>query len=941
MTAPAGTSATSSVSMPVQLTSAQRAVVTHRGSDLQVIACAGSGKTESISRRVAALMVEGADPESIVAFTFTERAAGELKNRVAQRVMEALGPSSRDQLGRMYVGTIHGYCFRILQDHVPRYGNYDVLDEHRHAGLLSREFHALGLIELGGKHWKTIDEWVRTVDVIGNELIPPAALAATPVGAIYARYRAMLDRYHLLTFGLIIASAVEALGDPRVFARVHGPLRHLFVDEYQDVNPAQERLVERLATNPVTLCVVGDDDQAIYQWRGSDVRHIVDFARRRPNVATVTLDENRRSRPAIVTRANDFAGTIPGRLSKSMQPVREPAGPELVHWHAATEAQEVEQIAETIERLHAAGFAYRDIAVLYRSVRTSAPPLLAVLETRGIPYSCGGRTGLFLQPEVALFGELFAWMAGAEWRDHKYAELREATLDTVVAGFEREFNDGAPIPGLRRYFEDWKKIHDRSAIPVSLVGDYYKILARLGVQRIDPKTPSGSARLGALARFSQVLADFEHVTRRARYKDEEMGTAFRGGRDRGKEFFTALHRYLLHYAQDAYEDWSGDERTAADAVDILTVHQAKGLEWPVVFLPALVAGRFPSRNAGRRQEWLLDVAAFPEESRRRYEGGDAEERRLFYVALTRARDCVYLSRFERKQVNSSRPSPYLAHVAAGTSPAAVPLPLPAPTPGSAREAPPLDVSFSEVAVFEECGHRFRLASVLGFQQELALELGYGKAIHHVLRQLAEAAQSANTLPDEAELEVLLQAEFYLPFANAPAFARMLQSARRLVRRYVAEYTDDLSRVWAIERPFELNLPDGRVSGRADVVLDRERGREGQLAIVDYKVANDPAYDARYRRQLAVYAAAARAEGLNVRAGYLHELNDGARHGVDVGQHATARAVVELAEAVRQIREGAYVPRPEWVKCSVCDYRRICRHAASGSTHPNGTAGMAT
>src|SRR5437667_1593753 len=124
----------------INLSQEQEQVVAHRGSDLQVIACAGSGKTESISRRIAALIAEGAEPASIVAFTFTERAAAELKERVVRRVGERMGEAFLDRLGPMFVGTIHGYCFRLLQDHVPRYGNYDVLDEHRHAGLLSRAY---------------------------------------------------------------------------------------------------------------------------------------------------------------------------------------------------------------------------------------------------------------------------------------------------------------------------------------------------------------------------------------------------------------------------------------------------------------------------------------------------------------------------------------------------------------------------------------------------------------------------------------------------------------------------------------------------------------------------------------------------------------------------------------------------------------------------------
>src|SRR5687768_6774534 len=148
----------------IALSPAQQSVVSHRGSDLQVIACAGSGKTEAISRRVASLIAEGAEPESIVAFTFTERAAGELKNRIAGRVADLMGTGVLERLATMFVGTIHGYCLRLLQDHVPRYGNYDVLDEHRHAGLLSREYRRIGLSKIGARHWSPIHEWLRTVD---------------------------------------------------------------------------------------------------------------------------------------------------------------------------------------------------------------------------------------------------------------------------------------------------------------------------------------------------------------------------------------------------------------------------------------------------------------------------------------------------------------------------------------------------------------------------------------------------------------------------------------------------------------------------------------------------------------------------------------------------------------------------------------------------------
>jgi DNA helicase-2/ATP-dependent DNA helicase PcrA len=166
-------------------------VISYRGGDLRVIACAGSGKTESISRRVASLICDNnVEPAAIVAFTFTERAAAQLKERIMQRVAEQRGREFLDKLTPMFVGTIHGYCFHMLQRYVPKYGKYDVLDDHRHVGLLSREFFDLGLIKFRKAGESPTQRWIRTVDVIGNELIPENRLTGV-LGETYKRYRGM------------------------------------------------------------------------------------------------------------------------------------------------------------------------------------------------------------------------------------------------------------------------------------------------------------------------------------------------------------------------------------------------------------------------------------------------------------------------------------------------------------------------------------------------------------------------------------------------------------------------------------------------------------------------------------------------------------------------------------------------------------------------------
>jgi len=905
-------------------TAEQKKVIDHRGGHLQVIACAGAGKTEAISRRVTSLIEEGVEPGQIVAFTFTERAAESLKTRITRRIAEAKGEAFLDKLNPMYIGTIHAYCLRMLTDHVPKFGNFDILDENRLAGLLSREHKRLKLDTLGVGHWRTIGEFLRNADVMENELLDSAAVKGTPFGECYLAFKELLFRYRFLSYGLLISAAVKALADPEVYKRVHGPLRHLIVDEYQDINPAQEKLIALLARPSVNLCVVADDDQAIYQWRGSDVSHMQGF-KKRYKATPETLSENRRSRPSIIAMANKFAKSIKPRLDKEMKPCRSADGPETHAWAAETPDEEATTIADTIERLHKIGYRYKDIAILFRSSRTSSPPLIEEFKARNIPFRCAGRTGLFLQPEASVLGSTYAWLTDNSWKNARFDKAQPVTFDALVTEFQTVFNSGKPISGLKEYLKAWK-----AAVPkppaVNLVRDFYKLLNLLGAHNIDPNDPAGSARLGTLARFSQILADFEHVKRRSRYVENESGEkVFTAGQAFGEWFYRNLFNYLQYYAVDKYEDFEGEETFDFDAVDILTVHQSKGLEWPVVFLPALVSRRFPAQKAGQEQDWLLPESLFTQEARQRYQGGEMEERRLFYVAITRARDMLYLSCFKR-QTQTAKPSPFLEEVA-GTPKVQTKLPLPAPYIPPKDDADELPtISFSELAHFEACPLRFRYSTSLGFQPQLATELGYGRAVHHILRNVAEETLRDGKVPDAKRIEAIFESEFYLPFANRPAFEQMHEQARNLIDTYIQKHAADLLRVWQTERPFELHLAKGIVRGRADVILDREGDTAGQLALVDYKTADDKKADDIHGFQLAIYAAAGRGEGLDVKAAYLHTLKAGERRSLPVDKAAVRKARKRAESIIESIAEGEFEERGDKEKCAGCDMRALCKHA---------------
>lgn len=896
------------------------AAVRHRGGHVQIIAAAGSGKTEVVSQRVASLLAGGEPAESIVAFTFTEKAAAGLKERIRQRVTAAVGKSATDRLGQLFVGTIHAYCFRLLQTHVPRYETYTPLDPNQLTNLLYREQSRLGLklLDKDNRLFRAAAAFQKGVDVVENELLQADELPDGPFKESLRRYYVMLDGYRFMSFGTQIVRAVEALQEPEVHARVTAELRHLIVDEYQDVNPAQERLIALLAKpqGSTDLVVVGDDDQAIYQWRGSNVRNIISFADRYDGVTQFHLLVNRRSRPAIVDLANSFAQTIPERLPKKMGTYRPVDGPAVsIAKGYDDEETEADALALDIERLHADGLPYRDIAVLVRG-KVAYARLLDALEMADIPVQPGGRTGLFEQPEAAVFGATFAWIADIDWAPGRFIQRTQIVVGDLLGDYERVFalstDERTAVQG---HLIRWKGRAQEKDFDVSLVGDFYALTALLGISRWDITDAKQRNRLGTVARFTHVLADYETVTRRARRDSDNPGEQV-GGAIGDVWFYRNFALLLVNYANGSYDDFDGEEDLLADGVALGTVHGAKGLEWPVVFLPSLTKKRFPSSRVGATQDWLVPRELF---DAARYEGSDADERRLFYVALTRARDWLSLSSHARVAAAASHPSTYLLEAEQAVDSGG----LPTSTTPVGLQTPDLSISYSELAAYATCPHSYLLRNELGFMPPLQTEIGYGNAVHHVMRLIAERTQAVGRLPSPKEINDTLTSDFFLPFANKAAHKKMRENARRLVFSYVKDHKEELARTWATERPFELYLDGVVVSGRADVIYDDHDGVPDNLAIVDYKTSIDGPVDP---LQLQVYADAGRREGLTVGAAYVHDMSSAVRHVVPVDDGAVNGAEASVLVAAEALKQRDFTPLPEVPKCRSCDVRDVCGEA---------------
>jgi len=913
----------------MRLSPEQERIIAHRGGHLQVVACAGSGKTETVARRIASLLAEGVAPEGIVAFTFTRAAAEELHSRILRRVAERLPGLALERLAPMFVGTIHGYCLRFLQERAPHFATFDLYDTHRVLGLLLREYDALGLDGLGRRdRVDAVRAFLRSADVVENETLDPAQLPDDAFRAVYIRYLDLLDRYHVLTHAQCIARCLAALADDAVVASVHATLRHLVVDEFQDINPAQARLIRRLGGGPVHLCVVGDDDQAIYQWRGSSVAYLQTF-QQETGAARETLGVNRRSVAPIVAVAARFAATIDRRIAKSITASRG-EGELPVHLFGARDpADEAARIARCIRSLLDRGAAPEDVAILLRSTKNEAAPFLAALTDAGVPWRCTGREGLFLQPEAEVLGDLVAWLCGRDtfYRARRRQEVSIA-LDELLGRLATTFaRTPAQTATLRVHL-----LALRTTLPLEtaadLVAHLHDVLGLLGVAEWD--AASAVARLGVLARFSQILADFEAVTRRSWTRVTESIVHVEAGHAGGPIFLRALADYLSLYAQSAYEDFAGEADAATAAVTVSTVHGAKGLQWPVVFVPCLNRGVFPSRMTGRAGRWLLPRDRFPAA---RYEGSDDDERRLFYVAMTRARDHLYLSLCQRDEDGDAlRASPLLQGLLPGPIAASDgPLPLPAVAPIAPEAAVErLRVSYSALASYQRCPHQHWLTAALGFASPTVREGGYGRAVHHLLRRLAETLRAAGADPTREALDALVAEEFYLPHGDVAAYDALERKARRILTAALADWRDDLARVWAVERPLVLHRDGADIDGRADVILDREGGVAGHLALVDYKT-RPVDEDDEAAQQLRVYTAAARAEGFTVRAAWLHDLTapkGDARHAVDVEGTVVAVALEVLDAAVAGLRARRFEARPG-AHCGRCAQRAICAAADGG------------
>ena len=630
-----------------RLNKEQQEAVKHMEGPLLILAGAGSGKTTMMTHRIAYMLEKGVSHYNILAVTFTNKAAGEMKDRI-----ESLTGGTRG----MWVMTFHAMCVRILRNHGEVLGfknGFSIYDESDKKALLKRIVKDL-----------KIDEKIYPVSYLGSVISSCKEAEEDPddyiennsmnfkaetVAKVYARYMEDLQQNNAMDFDDLLWNAVKLFeASSEVLSYYQERFKYIMVDEYQDTNYLQYKLIHALAEKSHNLCVVGDDDQCIYQWRGADIRNILDFEKDFPETKVVKLEQNYRSDANILDLANSVIANNRNRKAKELWTDRN-EGSKITYRRLEDEQREAWYVGGEIQRLHdEEGIPFNDMAILYRK-NAQSRPFEEKFSFRGIPYRVLGGTRFYDRKEIK---DVMSYMHLVENPSDDVAMARiinepkrglgpkslggivsyaKAYKLSIFEALKEQEVLGSLSRKSRAAVEDLVTMLDELGTEqdnMELSDIYDNLIRRSGyLTALEAEnTVEADARIEIILELRSVIAEFEEKAAGSVLTDEE--DEFREERDRLREDGfdvkepTLLQSFLERIALLSDID-NKDE--SEDAVVMMTLHSSKGLEFPVVFMPGMENGLFPGSAS-------MDDPSKME-----------EERRLCYVGITRAMRKLYLT----------------------------------------------------------------------------------------------------------------------------------------------------------------------------------------------------------------------------------------------------------------------------------------------------------
>ncbi len=948
------------------LTAAQRQAVTHEGGPLLIIAGAGTGKTTVITRRIAWLIAtKRARPDEILALTFTEKAAAEMEERV-----DLLVPYGYLDIA---IRTFHAFGDQLVREHATQLGlspHVRVLSSPEQGVFLRRRAFELPLQSLRPLNDPTRfldalltvfarakDEAVSPEDYLAyaRSIQPsesPEAQRILEVAEAYAAYEPLLRNADAIDFGDQVLLAIRLLEQhPEIQAALKSRFRYILVDEFQDTNYAQYRLLRLLADPGAPISVVGDDDQSIYKWRGAAISNMLKFLEHYAAVRTVVLTDNFRSGQPILDCAYRLIRlNNPDRL-ETKQGIEKRLVAKTTHAgdppHLRifdTVSSEADWVAATIRPEIESGVRRPgEFAILVRSNR-EADGFLRALNVAGVPWRFSGTSGLFAREETKILLSCLKTLADPDdslsWFHVASSPLYGCAMQdlSLVLAHGRKTNHS-----FRRVLEQLNQ-EPTLAEAISEAGKRQLTQLQEDVARLLEQTRTRSSGQvlyqwlsdrGWLARLSQeerledllrlqTIAAFFSQLRRI----EELVAGRLPELMQHLELFEAMG----HEAPNEDDAW-------ADCVHVLTIHKAKGLEFPVVFMVGLVQGRFPTL---RRRDTIELPDALIQDI---LPSGDyhlQEERRLFYVGMTRAKHALYLScaydyggktvrkvsQFVLEALDLASPSPPArianAKELIARSRAQEPLPLSASDP--ARRILRLDPH--GVDDYLTCPLKYRYSHVLKVPVMRHHLVAYGSALHKAVEAFFRQRLAGQEMAETELLATFEQAWSAEGFLTQEHEQLRFAQGRETLRRFYQRQQQAPERPLLIEEKFKFPLDGLLVVGRWDRV-----DRQGEnIVIIDYKsseVHEQAEADRRTREslQLLIYALAWRTlHGVPPAGMELRFLETDLIGRAEVTEEGMARAATFLREAAAGIRAGKFGAKPQEHACRWCAFQAICPFA---------------
>lgn len=1017
----------------------QRAAVTSESRLLGVVAGAGSGKTEVMSRRVAWWVSETEVPRSeIIAFTFTEAAAEELKFRVRKTLQIIAAEGEEATLSGMYVGTIHSFCLKCLREFAANeFYSFDVLDDAGRMALLQQGFWGIlaarpfidAAIAAGTAYnqYSAVSLFLRSYDILnehvalevtGAEGLPPRiegerdwckqCEATTDLGdselneafaTTASRYYAYLRARRFLDFSTAQAEFVRKLRTDEQFRnRFKSTYSHMVVDEAQDINPAQLAIIQSLVDDGGHLTVVGDHRQAIYSFRGGRVDLMGQLFRdieAAEDGEVLSLPANYRSTRRIITVANEWADTIgatPGLPSPHMTEGiadRKDSAAEHVaicrfdtrDGEAAWISRVIEQLVPTDEREVGAahgdgdrerGISYSDVAVLVRS-STDISTYQAALRTANIPAVVRGGADLFSQVEILLLLSALSLVAGTQ----EYFGGTQATslpsrirdvlgtttqhAEVIPAAIENLKQRGLHIPDdaaervitmaelLHRRITEDGPLNDSRTANIRNPDARKWIGSNRKPRRLFPQTIfQWLLEEVSFGEWSDV-GDSEYEA--VRFHVGQLSSLLKGMESSGWTGTGDQFKYqlvgMMLWGASAARIPEAPLLVPPNAVSITTIHSAKGLEFAAVFVADICARRFPSSRAKIVPKFAFDHAKIGgvDPGHLADNNNNDDERRLMYVALTRAERFLFASASGTQRSKFYNELVPLFTASGGTADA-----NPPNLDGtfhlakrSEKRENRLTTSFSDLRYFLECPQDFFMRKVLGFTPPIGQEFGYGRGVHNMLRAIHEeptewAELSKNDKRLRAAVEQLVDTGlFYLRYTVAEPYENLRNKAVRGVCDYVRLFAEELKRLqFEPEKAFETLFPEQGVliSGAIDVVRLDDPPR---VTLIDFKSGDASDENSSglssemMAMQLGVYGIAAKKElEFEPDRGLIRYVGEDDLSKKEVGVSLTSddlnkvrSRVVTTAVSIKS-RDFAKGPAPKLTgRCEYCDWGRIC------------------